>query len=93
MVTTFMEIMQIQRIINHLVDAGSQVTRGTDFELYDKNDRPYNDDCIDTPPHPGNGVLEVHFPRMVVKSLLENRDLLGPCIALRQGQLKGILLD
>ena len=90
-VAAFVEVVEIEGVVDDLIEILGVKSLFTDLELEDEDDRPDDDDRVDPSPHTWNGELEVDRARVMRQNLLEDRGLLQPRIALRDGEVKLVL--
>jgi len=82
-VTVSVKILQIQRVVHHLVDGARAVVLRAHFKFKDEDDAVSNDDRIDPLTHPRDGKFQGD-PAIdyVAKPILKKRNLFDPGIAL-----------
>jgi hypothetical protein len=81
--TARMEILQIERVVRHLVNSACVVVLGPHFEFNDQDDPLEDHDGIDTFAHARDRKFEGDPPTVqIAKLILEKRDLLDPGIPL-----------
>jgi len=88
MTALVVKVPQIEAIIFHLNTSLAVVFPGADFELEDQDYVVGHNDRIDPLPAPGDRVLQEEVPvfwRLGKERLLQDRNLLAPCVQLFGG--------
>ena len=86
-----MEIVQVQSVVDDLIHVLGGKGLFPDLELEDEDDRPDDDDRIDSAAHARNGELEVERAGVSRQDALEEFSLLEPCVPLSPGQVEIVL--
>ena len=84
LVARLVEVLEVKRVVPHLVDGVGGELLLADLELQDEDHRPNQEDDIDPPAKSRDGILEIQFAAIAVwtENVLEDVDLFEPRIAL-----------
>ena len=90
-VAALVEVLEVECIVDDLLDCGSSVFRGSDFELDNEDDVLCDEDSINALPHSWDIELEEDVPvGMLAEGRLQNSEFLLPCASLLFFQRKRI---
>ena len=78
-----LEILQVERVVKHLVQRMRRIPALADLELNNNDDAPEEQNDVRSSPHPGNGVFQEDVPVHSVQRLTKNFELSQPCVSLR----------
>jgi hypothetical protein len=83
-----MEVVQVQSVVDDLIHVLGRKSPFANLELEDEDDRPDDDDRIDSAAHTRNGELEVERAGVSRQDALQEFGLLEPCVPLSPGQVE-----
>lgn len=91
-VTRLVKVLEIERVIPHLIDRSFTVQRLAHFELDGEHDAGSQEDHVDAPPHAGDAEFEIDRALEGAQPFAQKIDLNEPRVFLRQYVVEATVL-